>query len=68
MKLAELAKQKTLSFTSEGKFGSTHPNGCHIAEVEVDPETGETKVVSYCAVDDIGGSALKNARTARAEG
>ena len=38
----------------DGKFGSTYPNGCHIAEVEVDPETGVTKVVSYCAVDDIG--------------
>ncbi len=54
MKLADLAKEKTLSFMGDGKFGSTWPNGCHIAEVEVDPETGETKVVSYCAVDDIG--------------
>jgi carbon-monoxide dehydrogenase large subunit len=54
VKLAELAKEKTLSFTAEGKFGSTYPNGCHIAEVEVDPESGATKVVSYCAVDDIG--------------
>jgi len=54
VKLADLAKEKTLSCMAEGKFGSTYPNGCHIAEVEVDPETGETKVVSYCAVDDIG--------------
>ena len=54
VKLADLAKEKTLSVMAEGKFGSTYPNGCHIAEVEVDPETGETKVVSYCAVDDIG--------------
>ena len=54
VKLADLAKEKTLSFTAEGKFGSTYPNGCHIAEVEVDPETGQTEVVSYCAVDDIG--------------
>jgi carbon-monoxide dehydrogenase large subunit len=52
--LAELAKTKTLSVIAEGKFGSTFPNGCHIAEVEVDPETGETRVVSYCAVDDCG--------------
>ncbi|MEA3152954.1 MAG: aerobic carbon-monoxide dehydrogenase large subunit, partial [Betaproteobacteria bacterium] len=35
-------------------FGSTFPNGCHIAEVEVDPETGVTEIVSYCAVDDCG--------------
>jgi carbon-monoxide dehydrogenase large subunit len=54
VKLAELAKQKKLSFMAEGKFGSTYPNGCHIAEVEVDPDTGKTEVVSYCAVDDIG--------------
>ena len=54
VRLADLAKQKTLSFMADGKFGSTYPNGCHIAEVEVDPETGATDVVSYCAVDDIG--------------
>ncbi|MGQ0751963.1 MAG: xanthine dehydrogenase family protein molybdopterin-binding subunit [Betaproteobacteria bacterium] len=54
VKLADLAKQKTLTFMAEGKFGSTYPNGCHIAEVEVDPETGKTEVLSYCAVDDIG--------------
>ncbi len=54
VKLAELARSKTLSLTAEGKFGSTFPNGCHIAEVEVDPETGATQIVSYCAVDDCG--------------
>ncbi len=32
----------------------TFPNGCHIAEVEVDPATGETQVLSYTAVDDAG--------------
>src|SRR6185436_6739549 len=53
VKLADLAKEKTLTFMADGKFGSTYPNGCHIAEVEVDPETGVTEVVSYCAVDDI---------------
>ena len=54
VRLAELAKAKTLSVMAEGKFGSTFPNGCHIAEVEVDPETGATQIVSYCAVDDCG--------------
>ena len=29
-------------------------NGVHVAEVEVDPETGVTQVVAYCAIDDIG--------------
>lgn len=32
----------------------TFPNGCHIAEVEVDPETGEVKIIRYLAVDDYG--------------
>ena len=50
----DLAKEKTLSVRAEGKFGSTFPNGCHIAEVEIDPETGATTIVSYCAVDDCG--------------
>jgi carbon-monoxide dehydrogenase large subunit len=30
------------------------PNGCHICEVEVDPETGLVDVVGYTAVDDVG--------------
>jgi aerobic carbon-monoxide dehydrogenase large subunit len=30
------------------------PNGCHIAEVEVDPQTGATHVVKYSAVNDLG--------------
>jgi carbon-monoxide dehydrogenase large subunit len=54
VQLGELARDKKLAYTAEGKFGSTYPNGCHIAEVEVDPDTGETRVVSYCAVDDVG--------------
>ena len=33
---------------------SAFPNGCHVAEVEIDPETGETHVVKYCAVNDLG--------------
>lgn len=32
----------------------TYPNGCHVAEVEVDPETGVTKVLRYSVVDDFG--------------
>ena len=33
---------------------SAFPNGCHIAEVEVDPETGGVHVVRYSAVNDLG--------------
>ncbi|HEX6143658.1 MAG TPA: molybdopterin cofactor-binding domain-containing protein, partial [Geminicoccaceae bacterium] len=32
----------------------TFPNGCHIAEIEIDPETGMTDVVRYTIVDDFG--------------
>jgi len=32
----------------------TFPNGCHVAEVEIDPETGEVALLSYLVVDDVG--------------
>jgi carbon-monoxide dehydrogenase large subunit len=32
----------------------TFPNGCHVAEVEIDPDTGVTRIVGYTAVDDFG--------------
>jgi carbon-monoxide dehydrogenase large subunit len=32
----------------------TFPNGCHVAEVEVDPETGVVTLLSYLVVDDVG--------------
>jgi carbon-monoxide dehydrogenase large subunit len=32
----------------------TFPNGCHIAEVEIDPTTGALALVGYAAVDDCG--------------
>ncbi|MEP0324970.1 xanthine dehydrogenase family protein molybdopterin-binding subunit [Bauldia litoralis] len=32
----------------------TYPNGTHIAEIEVDPETGVTEIVGYWIVDDFG--------------
>ncbi|MDZ4868472.1 MAG: xanthine dehydrogenase family protein molybdopterin-binding subunit [Alphaproteobacteria bacterium] len=32
----------------------TFPAGCHICEVEIDPDTGVTKIVSFVAVDDFG--------------
>lgn len=32
----------------------TFPNGCHIAEIEIDPTTGETEIVGYWVFDDVG--------------
>ena len=34
--------------------GATFPNGCHVCEVEIDPETGVTQLVSYTVIDDVG--------------
>ena len=34
--------------------GYTFPNGCHVAEIEIDPDTGVIEVVRYTAVDDCG--------------
>jgi aerobic carbon-monoxide dehydrogenase large subunit len=33
---------------------SSFPNGCHVAEVEIDPETGVASLQSYLVVDDVG--------------
>jgi carbon-monoxide dehydrogenase large subunit len=33
---------------------ATFPNGCHVCEVEIDPDTGSVKLVNYVVVDDVG--------------
>jgi len=33
---------------------ATFPNGCHVCEVEIDPESGEVSLLSYPVVDDVG--------------
>jgi len=63
--LFELAQQVALSsdglpFTSldsEGDYIAPDmhfPNGCHVCEIEMDPETGTIVVERYTAVDDVG--------------
>ncbi|MGZ8154461.1 MAG: xanthine dehydrogenase family protein molybdopterin-binding subunit, partial [Burkholderiales bacterium] len=52
--LADLARRRPFSARGEGTFASTFPNGCHIAEVEIDPDTGLTDIASYVTVDDCG--------------
>jgi carbon-monoxide dehydrogenase large subunit len=39
---------------SVGPPQPTYPNGTHVAEVEIDPETGEAVMVDYVVVDDFG--------------
>jgi carbon-monoxide dehydrogenase large subunit len=53
--IARAEKGARLSVDSEGQAdGPTWPNGTHICEVEIDPETGITRVVRYTTVDDVG--------------
>jgi len=56
--LAELAgkqpERRIVCEHTETARGQTWPNGCHVAEVEVDPETGLVRVARHSAVDDIG--------------
>jgi carbon-monoxide dehydrogenase large subunit len=33
---------------------TTYPTGCHICEVEIDPETGALEIVAFSVVDDVG--------------
>src|SRR3546814_3710742 len=32
----------------------TYPNGCHLCELEADPDTGHVKLLRYVVVDDFG--------------
>ena len=60
MSLADVAQaadaaDKALKATGEFvQDEATYPNGTHICEVEVDPNTGNTEVVRYTVVDDFG--------------
>ncbi len=49
-----LPQSLDISHVSNGPGASTFPNGCHIAEVEIDPETGRTTLVNYACVNDFG--------------
>ena len=53
---AHRAKEMGESLDTKDKADTplAFPNGCHIAEVEIDPETGFVDLVTYTAVDDCG--------------
>jgi len=59
LEAAELARvagrDDLLSFREKAELPArSYPNGAHIAEVEIDPETGVTEVVKYTVTDDFG--------------
>jgi carbon-monoxide dehydrogenase large subunit len=45
---------ETLDTKEKAETPLTFPNGVHIAEVEIDPDTGKIDVVTYTAIDDCG--------------
>ncbi|MBY0430938.1 MAG: molybdopterin-dependent oxidoreductase, partial [Rhodospirillales bacterium] len=58
--LSELAAEAARHGETLGAAGAfkpsaaTFPNGCHVCEVEIDPETGAVVIVGYTIVDDFG--------------
>ena len=56
-KAKDLPEELKNGLDTVGEFTSpqmSFPNGCHVCEVEIDPETGIVSVVGYAAVDDVG--------------
>ena len=57
MQVAAKAREQAEPLDTYQDFTRTHhtfPNGCHVAEVEVDPDTGVLTLARYTAVDDYG--------------
>jgi carbon-monoxide dehydrogenase large subunit len=48
------ANQRIVVESSTTAGAPTWPNGCHVCEVEINPETGECEVVAYSSVNDVG--------------
>jgi carbon-monoxide dehydrogenase large subunit len=51
---ADAPQSLDVQHISDGPGAATFPNGCHLAEVEVDPETGVVELVKYTCVNDFG--------------
>ncbi|MBT4873037.1 MAG: xanthine dehydrogenase family protein molybdopterin-binding subunit [Marinovum sp.] len=59
LELAKMARidgrDDLLSHQATAKLNAqSFPNGAHVAEVEVDPDTGQVELISYVVVDDFG--------------
>jgi len=54
---SKLPPDQPVGLQGDGTFlpgGATFPNGCHIAEIEIDPDTGGVSFQRYTIVDDFG--------------
>jgi carbon-monoxide dehydrogenase large subunit len=51
---ADVPQSLDVTHVSDGPGASTYPNGCHVAEVEVDPQTGFVEIMKYSCVNDFG--------------
>jgi len=51
---ARQSDQRIFVDSTSSVAGPTWPNGCHISEVEIDPQTGHVAVVAYASVNDVG--------------
>ncbi len=53
--LAARQPEKRIAISTVQKVGGpSWPNGVHVCELEIDPETGQVEVVRYTTVDDVG--------------
>ncbi|WP_366654487.1 xanthine dehydrogenase family protein molybdopterin-binding subunit [Fodinicurvata sp. EGI_FJ10296] len=51
------ASAEETAFDESGGFkppAATFPNGTHVCELEIDPETGQVEIITYTVVDDFG--------------
>jgi aerobic carbon-monoxide dehydrogenase large subunit len=56
-RFADLAARFPGAMNTDAQAGlaqGSSANGCHACEVEIDPDTGEVRIISYTAVDDFG--------------
>ncbi len=51
---AKQPEQRIFIDSTSSVSGPTWPNGCHVCEVEIDPDTGEVAVASYASANDAG--------------
>jgi carbon-monoxide dehydrogenase large subunit len=51
---ARQSEQRIFIDSTSAVAGPTWPNGCHVSEVELDPDTGEVQIVAYASVSDVG--------------